>query len=161
MSDHPNPDPFKPVQVLIVEDNRPDVYLLKLAIRAVDEPCDFHVVENGDEAFAFLCREGSYANAVIPDLIVLDRNLPGRDGEDVLRLIRGQKHLREVAVVLWSSAPVDLRRRPDLEADACVTKPGDLESFLALGSEIMGCFWRKKGAGEAHVASTLPEVAVS
>jgi len=154
MSENGQPDRSKPVQILIVEDNRPDVFLLKLAIRAVEERCDFHVVEDGDDAFDFLRREGRYAGAVIPDLIVLDLNLPCRNGEDVLRLIRELDHLRKSVVVLCSSSPGDLRYRSELEADGCVTKPADLDSYLALGKEIMGCLWRKRGMTGAQCAGT-------
>jgi CheY-like chemotaxis protein len=132
------------VQVLIVEDNRPDVFLLKLAIAREYPHCDFHVVETGQDAFRFLRRDFPYVDAVTPDLVVLDLNLPFKTGQEVLDLIRGTEQLRKTAVVLCSSSPRDPRVRSPFGPDAYIAKPADLDSYLALGKEIMGCFWRKR-----------------
>jgi CheY-like chemotaxis protein len=132
------------VQVLIVEDNPPDVYLLQMAIAREHSGCAFHVVETGRDAFCFLGREGVFANAVVPDLVILDLNLPFKTGQEVLELIRMTEQLRNVVVVLCSSSPRDLDFRSVHVPDAYVEKPADLESYLALGKEIMDCYRSRK-----------------
>jgi CheY-like chemotaxis protein len=132
------------VQILIVEDNPPDVYLLQLAIRQECPDCLFDIVDTGRDAFQFLRREGRYENALLPDLVILDLNLPFRTGEEVLGLIRTTEQLRDVIVILCSSSPRDLDFRSVHVPDAYITKPADLDSYLALGKEIMNCYWSRK-----------------
>jgi CheY-like chemotaxis protein len=133
------------LDVLIVDDNPPDVYLLKMAIHQEYPFCDFHVVGTGEEAFRFLLRDGPWADAVTPDIVVLDLNLPLRGGEEVLDLIRMTDRLRNIVVVLCSSSPRDPRFRSPVGPDACLTKPANLDAYLALGKEIMACYWCRKG----------------
>jgi CheY-like chemotaxis protein len=141
------------VQVLIVEDNPPDVYLLKMAIRQECPDCRFDVVDTGKDAFQFLRREGRYANAVLPDLVILDLNLPFRSGEEVLALIRITERLRDVVVILCSSSPRDLEFRSVHVPDAYIAKPTDLDSYLALGKEIMNCYWSRKDENTADTST--------
>jgi CheY-like chemotaxis protein len=90
---------------------------------------------------------------VIPDLVVLDLNLPFKSGEEVLALIRKTEHLANVVVVLCSSSPRDLRFRSAHVPDAYITKPADLASYLALGKEIMDCYCSRRQPDQVPAAS--------
>lgn len=142
------PDNSPLVNVLIVEDNAPDVYLLRSAMTGEYKHCAFDVIENGRDAFRFLRREEPFRDAALPDLVVLDLNLPFRSGEEVLDLIRMTDSLRHIVVVLCSSAPEYRSRSPHVP-DGYIAKPFDLESWRALGKEILGCYWSKRGLGAA------------
>jgi len=133
------------VEILIVEDNPPDVYLLQSTLRQEYAGCHFHVLETGRDAFRFLQRQDPYADAVRPDLVILDLNLPFRSGEEILGLIRRSEQLRNTVVVLCSSAPREMTSRWNYLPDAYLPKPSDLTSYFALGKQIMGCFWSKRG----------------
>jgi CheY-like chemotaxis protein len=145
MTASPGVDKSAAVEILIVEDNPPDVYLLRSTLAQEHHGCRFHVVETGRDAFRFLLRQEPYPEAVIPDLVILDLNLPFRSGEEILDLIRETEHLRNAVVVLCSSAPREMRSRSNSLPDAYIAKPSDLKSYLALGKQIMDCFWSRRG----------------
>jgi len=96
------------------------------------------VVSDGDEALAYLRRQGKYADAVRPDLVLLDLNLPRRDGRQVLAEIKGDQDLRQIPVVVLttSQADEDILRSYELHANAYVTKPVDFERFIAVVRQI-------------------------
>lgn len=154
MSGSPAPVEGSVVHVLIVEDNPPDVYLLRMALTQVCRQCLFHTVETGADAFHFLRREPPFEAAVIPDLVVLDLNLPLKSGEEVLALIRMTEHLANVVVILCSSSPRELSLRSVHRADAYLAKPSDLDSYLALGKDIMECYWSRKGLDKTQIQTT-------
>lgn len=144
MTASPGVDKSAAVEILIVEDNPPDVYLLQSTLAQEHSGCHFHVVDTGRDAFRFLQRQDPYPNAVRPDLVILDLNLPFRSGEEILDLIRRTERLQNIVVVLCSSAPREMRSRSDYWPDAYIAKPSDLNSYLALGKQIMDCFWSKR-----------------
>jgi chemotaxis family two-component system response regulator Rcp1 len=121
------------LHVLLVEDNPADVRLTKEALKEGKVLCDMHWVKDGVEALDFLHRRGEYVNAVRPDLILLDLNLPRLDGREVLAHIKADVQLRRIPVVILSTSKAedDIIRSYDLHANCYVTKyPVDFESFV-------------------------------
>jgi len=129
----PDPLPVAPIQVLLVEDDPGDVLMTREAFKDYKIANELTVVSNGEDAIAFLRREGAYANAPTPDLVLLDLNLPRRDGREVLREVKGDESLRRIPVVVLttSDAEEDVLSSYDLHANAYVRKPVDFEQFVA------------------------------
>lgn len=127
-----------PIEVLLVEDDPGDVLMTREAFAEHKLRNRLHVVSDGDEALAFLRREGRYAEAVTPDLVLLDLNLPGRDGREVLAEIKRDEQLRQIPVVVLttSQADEDILRSYQLYANAYVTKPVDFERFISVVRQI-------------------------
>ena len=130
---HGSVDP--PARILVIEDNSADVFLLERALNKQDRRFELTSLADGDAALAFIRREGAYADAAIPHLILVDLNLPKCDGEDILREIRRTKHLIGVPVCAWSSS--QSRRDRDLLTELGVvrfiTKPSGLDQFMEIG----------------------------
>jgi chemotaxis family two-component system response regulator Rcp1 len=124
----------RPMEILLVEDNPGDVRLTREALRDSEVRTHLSVVADGEAALAFLRREGPFAGAPRPDLILLDLNLPKKDGREVLAEIKADPALRRVPVVVLttSTAQQDIMVSYDLHANCYVTKPVDLEGFLAV-----------------------------
>ena len=120
------------VEILMVEDNPGDVRLAHEALKEAKLFNELHVVEDGVEALAFLRRQGKYANAVRPELILLDLNLPRKDGREVLAEIKEDPSLRRIPVVILtvSKAEEDIIKTYDLHANCYITKPVDLDGFM-------------------------------
>lgn len=133
---------MKPMEVLLVEDNPGDVRLTKEALKEGQIPSRLSVVHDGDAAVAFLRREDRHAEAPRPDIILLDFNLPKRDGGEVLEVIKADPSLRSIPVVVLttSQATRDIRRAYDLHANCYITKPLDLDRFMAVVRSIED-FW--------------------
>jgi CheY-like chemotaxis protein len=127
-----------PIEVLLVEDDPGDVLMTQEAFADHKVRNNLTVVADGAEALSYLRREGAYANAVRPDLILLDLNLPRRDGREVLAEIKKDDELCRIPVVVLttSSADEDILRSYQLHANAYVTKPVDFERFLAVIRQI-------------------------
>jgi len=119
-------------KVLLVEDNPGDVRLTKEAFREAKLKVDLTVVEDGVEALAFLRKQGEYSSATRPDLILLDLNLPKKDGREVLAELKEEDELKSipVAILTSSQAEEDIIRSYQLHANCYVTKPVDLDQFL-------------------------------
>jgi chemotaxis family two-component system response regulator Rcp1 len=134
--------PADPVEILLVEDNPGDVRLTQEALRDAKVRNRIQVAEDGVQALALLRREGKYAGAVRPDLILLDLNLPRKGGREVLEEIKGDETLRHIPVVILttSQAEQDILESYRLRANAYVTKPVDLEQFLRVVRSIEQ-FW--------------------
>ena len=132
----------RPIEILLVEDNPGDVRLTREALKEGKVLNELHVVEDGEEALAFLHREGKHAQAARPDLILLDLNLPKKDGREVLAEIKEDPSLRRIPVVILtvSKAEEDIIRTYDLHANCYVTKPVDLEQFIEVVKSIED-FW--------------------
>jgi CheY-like chemotaxis protein len=130
------------LNILLVEDNPGDVRLMREALKTNGGPTRLHVVDDGEKALCFLRRAGIFRNAVRPDLIFLDLNLPKKDGRDVLCEIKSDSDLKRIPVVILttSEAERDIQRAYDLYANCYVTKPGDLDQYLDV---IRACehFW--------------------
>jgi two-component system, chemotaxis family, response regulator Rcp1 len=124
----------RPVEILLVEDNPGDVRLTREALKEGKVSNRLHVATDGVEALAFLRREGEYADAVRPDLILLDLNLPKKDGRQVLGEVKADPALRQIPVVILTSsqAEEDICRSYDLHANCYVTKPVDLDRFMTV-----------------------------
>ncbi|MEQ1503668.1 MAG: response regulator [Myxococcota bacterium] len=120
------------VEILLVEDNPGDVRLTREALRDGKVRNHLHVVPDGVEAIAFLRREGPYAGAPRPDLVLLDLNLPKKSGREVLADIKSDPDLMRIPVVVLttSKADEDVLRAYEFHANCYVTKPVDLEQFL-------------------------------
>jgi two-component system, chemotaxis family, response regulator Rcp1 len=130
------------IQVLLVEDNPGDVRLTKEALKEGKMLNRVTVVGDGVEALSFLRRQGKYADAGQPDLILLDLNLPKKDGRQVLAEIKADPGLKRIPVVVLttSSAEEDILKTYDLHANCYVTKPVDLEQFMRVVKSIED-FW--------------------
>jgi chemotaxis family two-component system response regulator Rcp1 len=132
----------KPVEILLVEDNPGDVRLTVEALKDAKVCNNLHVAEDGVEAMAFLRREGRYADAPRPDVILLDLNLPKKDGREVLTEVKEDSDLRRIPVVVLtvSQAEEDILKTYDLHANCYITKPVDLDRFLTVVRSIED-FW--------------------
>jgi CheY-like chemotaxis protein len=131
-----------PIQILLVEDNPGDVRLTREVLKDGRINNTLNVVGDGVEALAFLRREGRYADAVPQDLILLDLNLPKKDGREVLKEMKADPALRRIPVIILttSSAELDVLSAYDLHANCYITKPVDLDQFVAVVRSIED-FW--------------------
>ena len=132
----------KPVDILLVEDNPGDVELTREALEISKMKNNLYVAENGEEAMKFLRKEGKYADVPKPDLILLDLNLPLKDGREVLKDIKSDKDLRRIPVVILttSESEEDVLKTYDLHANCYITKPLDLDRFIHVVKNIQD-FW--------------------
>ena len=127
-----------PIEVLLVEDDPGDVLMTQEAFAEHKVGNRLAVVSDGEEALAYLRRQGKYADAVRPDLVLLDLNLPRCDGRQVLAEIKSDQDLRQIPVVVLttSQADEDIARSYSLHANAYVTKPVDFETFISVVRQI-------------------------
>jgi len=132
----------RPIEILLVEDSPGDVRLTKEALREGKIRNHLSVASDGVAALAFLRREGCYADALRPDVILLDLNLPKIDGREVLTAIKADPLLRRIPVVILttSSNEQDILRSYDLHANCYITKPVDLDQFISVVQAIES-FW--------------------
>jgi CheY-like chemotaxis protein len=137
-----NRDAARPVQILLVDDSAGDVSLTREALVAARVANQLHVVEDGEQAMDFMRRRGRYRNVPVPDLVLLDLNLPRMDGREVLRELKNDDDLRHVPViVLTTSADErDVLTSYRLHANAFVTKPVEFGDFL-LALQQLETFW--------------------
>ena len=135
-------DESPPVEILLVEDNPGDYRLTKEALHEGKVYNNLHWAKDGVEALDFLKRRGKYADAPRPDIILLDLNLPKKDGREVLFDIKKDDDLRSIPVVILttSQAEEDVLRSYNLHANCYVTKPVDLEKFIVVVKSI-DVFW--------------------
>lgn len=132
----------RPVEILLVEDNPGDVRLTREALREGKIRNRLHIVSDGVEAIAFLKQQGIHADAPRPDVILLDLNLPRKDGREVLAEIKDDERLRRIPVVVMttSSAEQDILSAYNLHANCYVTKPVDFDQFIEVVRSIQD-FW--------------------
>ena len=132
----------KPIEVLLVEDNPGDVRLTQEAFKEGKIRNGLRVVMDGVEAMAFLRREGEYADAPRPDIILLDLNLPKKDGREVLAEIKADDELKSIPVIILttSDAEEDIIRTYNHHANCYITKPIDLEQLINVVRSIED-FW--------------------
>jgi len=137
-----NPDLGRPIEILLVEDSPSDTDLTVEALAAAKVTNRLSIVEDGVQAMEFLHREGQYAQAPRPDLILLDLNLPRKDGREVLAEVRSDEKLTAIPVVVLttSQAEQDVLRAYALHANCYITKPVDFQQFLKVIEAIEG-FW--------------------
>jgi two-component system, chemotaxis family, response regulator Rcp1 len=132
----------EPIEVLLVEDSVGDIRLTREAFKDARVHINLHVAADGVEAMVFLKREGPHADAPRPDLILLDLNLPKKDGREVLKEIKESPTLGIIPVVILttSASEADILRTYQLHANCYITKPVDLEGFLRVVKSI-DSFW--------------------
>lgn len=133
---------MEPIEILLVEDNPGDARLAKEALRDSKLKNNLYVVEDGVEAIKFLDAETPYENAVRPDLILLDLNLPRMDGREVLKAIKSDERFKRIPVVIltMSNAEEDILKSYNLHANCYITKPLDLDQFIKVVQSIED-FW--------------------
>ena len=131
-----------PIEILLIEDNPGDVELTKIALEDSKISVNLNIVEDGVEAIAFLRREGKYANVPHPDIILLDLNLPKKDGREVLAEIKADEKLKRIPVVVLttSQAEEDVLKVYNLSANCYITKPVDFDQFVKIVQSIEN-FW--------------------
>lgn len=132
----------KPIEILLVEDNEGDARLAREAMRDSKVHNTIHHVWDGEEAIEFLRRRGRHPSAPVPDLILLDLNLPRKDGREVLAEIKSDELLKHIPVVVLtvSSSEEDVLKSYNLHANCYITKPIDLGQFLKVVKSIED-FW--------------------
>jgi two-component system, chemotaxis family, response regulator Rcp1 len=132
----------RPVQILLVEDSPSDAKLTQSALKLAKAINVVHHVEDGVKALEFLRRQGAYARAERPDLVLLDLNLPRKDGREVLTEMKSDPDLKTIPVVVLttSQAEQDVERSYELHANCYVTKPVNFERFLEVVRSIEN-FW--------------------
>ena len=135
-------DNTEPIEILLVEDNPGDARLAVEALKESKVRNNLYHVRDGVEAMDFLRRRGEYAGGIVPDLVLLDLNLPRKDGREVLEEIKEDPELKLIPVVVLttSEAERDLVRTYDLHANAYVVKPIDLDQFVEVVRGIKD-FW--------------------
>jgi chemotaxis family two-component system response regulator Rcp1 len=149
--------PGRPAELLLVEDNHGDVLLTREAFRSARVANNLTVAIDGEEALSMLRREGPHANRALPDLILLDLNLPRMDGRDVLRAVKADAALRRIPVIVLTGARAGLPEASDLEADGYIAKPIDFEHLKEVVAPLES-FWfavmvrgADSSAGSTHV----------
>jgi chemotaxis family two-component system response regulator Rcp1 len=122
------------IDILLVEDNPGDVRLTREALKDAKVLNEVYVAQDGVEAMQFLRKQGAFPNAPMPDMILLDLNLPKKDGRQVLAEIKGDPKLRHIPVVILttSKADEDIIKTYNLHANAYITKPVDLDRFIEI-----------------------------
>jgi len=130
------------VQILMVEDNPGDIELTRQALKQGKLLNDLHIVEDGEAALDFLYQRKSFTDAVRPDLILLDLNLPKISGRDVLKQVKQNKQLASIPIIVLSSSEDadDIKETYSLNANSFVTKPVKVEDFIAVVNSIEQ-FW--------------------
>jgi two-component system response regulator len=137
-----NESSFHPIEILLVEDNPGDSRLAKEALKESKLKNNLYVAEDGVEAMNFLYKTGKYSKVPRPDLIILDLNLPKKDGREVLAEIKNDDNLKRIPVVILtiSKAEEDILKTYNLHANCYVTKPLDLDQFMKVVRSIED-FW--------------------
>jgi len=136
------PESTRPAEILLIEDNPGDVRLTLEALKDSKVRNHLSVAKDGVEAMDFLSQQGPYVDAPRPDLILLDLNLPRKDGREVLAEIKQDPRWRSIPVVILttSDAALDVLRSYDLHANCYISKPVDLDSFLHIVKSVED-FW--------------------
>ena len=125
---------IKPIEILLAEDNPGDARLTVEGFKDAKVKNNITIVEDGIEALAYLRHEGEHAKVQLPDLILLDLNMPKKDGREVLAEIKADERLRHIPVLVFtvSNAEKDILTAYNLQANAFITKPIDLDEFIAV-----------------------------
>jgi len=133
---------YKPIKILLVEDNPADIRLATEALKERGVESDLSVVTDGMDAINFLKRTGKFSDSPRPELILLDLNLPRKSGFDILQVLKADPNLKSIPVIILttSSADEDIAKSYSLNANCFVTKPTDLPQFLEVVKTIEE-FW--------------------
>ena len=130
------------MRILLVEDDPGDAELTQQALSESELKLDICVVSNGESALAFLHQEGEYSSALRPHLVILDLNLPGLHGQEILAEIKSDEHLKSIPVMVFStsSAPEDIKKSYELGSECYLQKPSDWEETSAIAQYVKN-FW--------------------
>jgi chemotaxis family two-component system response regulator Rcp1 len=133
---------MRATEILLVDDNPADTDLTSEVLMRNGCSTHIHAVVDGVEGIAFLRREGKYANVLLPDFVILDLNLPKKDGRAVLAEVKADPVLRKIPIVIFSTSEArqDIERSYELGANCYVSKPGNLQGFISAVTSI-GEFW--------------------
>jgi len=133
---------MRTTEVLLVDDNPADTDLTTEVLARAVCPSHIHAVTDGAQAIAFLRRQGKYAHAIVPDIVILDLSLPGKDGRAVLAEVKADPLLRKIPIAIFSTSEArqDIVRSYELGANCYVSKPGNLRDFISAVTSI-GEFW--------------------
>ena len=133
---------MRTTEILLADDNPADTDLTGEVLSRSGHPSHIHSVTNGAEAIAFLRREGKFAHALRPDFVILDLNLPKKDGRAVLAEVKADPVLRKIPIAIFSTSEArqDIVRSYELGANCYVSKPGNLQHFISAVTSI-GEFW--------------------
>jgi two-component system, chemotaxis family, response regulator Rcp1 len=147
----------KPAVILLVEDDTVDADLTRMALRSSKHSSLLKIVTDGECAMNYLRKQGEFEDAPTPDFVLLDLNLPRKNGKEVLAEIRQdpQLHLMVVVVLTTSSSEKDVRESYALRANTYVTKPADLDSFLRVVQDIES-FWVSSATLPTAIPAGLP-----
>lgn len=142
MPDHTTQKSDAPIEILLVEDNPGDIRLIEEAFKSSERETILQTVTNGSDAIEWLTQRATETEQSLPEMVLLDLNLPGRDGYDVLRAIRADSQLELLPVIILtsSSAPEDIKRCYNSDANAYMTKPIDPAEFESLVAKVEE-FW--------------------
>jgi len=129
-------------EILLVDDNPADIDLTHDALSRSRFPTHIRAVQDGVEALALLQRSGKYSDASVPDLVILDLNLPRKDGRAVLREVKSNPSLRRMPVIIFSTSRAgrDIGHSYELGANSYISKPGNLQDYISVIMSI-GDFW--------------------
>lgn len=132
----------RPIEILLVEDDAGDVRLTQVCLKEAKIRNNLSVANDGVEAMEYLRRRGRHAGAQRPDLVLLDLNMPRKNGQEVLEEMKSDEELRSIPVVVLTSseAETDIVRSYNLHANCYITKPVDLPQFMAVIKSIED-FW--------------------
>lgn len=132
----------KPIEILLVEDNPGDIELTQEAFREANIADSLRVVKNGDEALDYLYQRGEYSNVARPDIILLDLNMPGKNGKEVLAIIKEDDALKDIPVIILTSseAEQEITKSYKLHANAYIVKPLEYQQLLQIIRSV-GLFW--------------------
>ncbi|HCT84177.1 MAG TPA: response regulator [Candidatus Margulisbacteria bacterium] len=138
----PSRDIGKTIEILLIEDNPGDVRLTREVLKESNARNKLSVASDGEEAMDFLYKRGKYSEAPVPDLILLDLNLPKKDGREVLAEIKNDKDLKRIPVIVLTTSrnQKDIINAYQLNANCYITKPVDLEQFIKVIKGIES-FW--------------------
>lgn len=133
---------IRPIEILLVDDNPGDIRLTQEALKESKVFNNLHIVEDGMEALEFLRKKGRFKNEITPDIILLDLNLPKRNGREVLTEIKNDDLLKKIPVVILtiSRAEEDILKSYELHANCYITKPVDMNQFIKIVRSIED-FW--------------------
>ena len=155
----PLADSHRSMEILLLEDNPADTYLLLSVLQSLSARLHVTAVDSGAQALDLLFQQGRYAKSLRPDLIVLDLNVPILNGHEVLNVIKSNSVLRSIPVIVWSvsAQPQDVKRAYDLGASAYLVKPMELEHMESMLTGL-AAFWIKLAAYPVQVDGDKAQV---
>ena len=133
---------FRPIEILLIEDSPSDANLIQISFKQAKIANNLRWVEDGETALDYLLQQGDYTNSPRPDLIVLDLNLPGMDGQEVLTSVKSHPTLKRIPVIVLTTSEdeEDILKSYELNANCYITKPIDIQQFMRM-VQLLEEFW--------------------